>query len=105
MAFSPCRRPGAPVRRRCSTAGVGHGSGAGRFQTTRAFALPLLSALRFFLLSTSTFIRMKPTLGGSGNWYDFSVQCSTQETFARRFAGRVENGRDGVSDPAMGTAG
>ncbi|WP_443089165.1 phospholipase domain-containing protein [Xylophilus sp.] len=48
---------------------------------------------------------MKPTLGGSGNWYDFSVQCSTQETFARRFAGRVENGRDGVSDPAMGTAG
>lgn len=34
----------------------------------------------------------------SGNWYDFSV---TAEGFERRFAGRMENGRPGVSDPAM----
>lgn len=35
----------------------------------------------------------------SSGWYDFSV---TAEGFERRYAGRVENGKDGVSDPAMG---
>ncbi|MGE4590596.1 phosphocholine-specific phospholipase C [Alcaligenes sp.] len=34
----------------------------------------------------------------SGNWYDFSVQA---EGFERRFAGRMETGKHGVSDPAM----
>jgi phospholipase C len=34
----------------------------------------------------------------SGNWYDFTV---TAEGFERRFAGRMENGRASVSDPAM----
>lgn len=34
----------------------------------------------------------------SGNWYDFSVVA---EGFERRFAGRMENGSHGVSDPAM----
>ncbi|MCY1188628.1 Non-hemolytic phospholipase C [compost metagenome] len=40
-------------------------------------------------------------LAGSGNWYDFSVQAPG---FERRFAGRMENGRDSISDPAMGLA-
>jgi phospholipase C len=34
----------------------------------------------------------------SGNWYDFSI---TGLNFMRRFAGRMETGVDGVSDPAM----
>ncbi|RZL89201.1 MAG: DUF756 domain-containing protein, partial [Variovorax sp.] len=34
----------------------------------------------------------------SGDWYDFTV---TSENFERRFAGRVETGKPGVSDPAM----
>jgi phospholipase C len=34
----------------------------------------------------------------SGNWYDFTVQS---DGFERRFAGRVETGKPGVSDPAM----
>jgi phospholipase C len=38
-------------------------------------------------------------LGGSGNWYDFKV---TAENFERRFAGRMETGESGVSDPEMG---
>jgi phospholipase C len=37
-------------------------------------------------------------LQNSGNWYDFTV---TADTFERRFAGRVETGKPGVSDPAM----
>jgi phospholipase C len=37
-------------------------------------------------------------LAGSHYWYDFTVQSSG---FERRFAGRMETGYDGVSDPAM----
>ncbi|KQV90263.1 phospholipase C, phosphocholine-specific [Massilia sp. Root351] len=33
-------------------------------------------------------------------WYDYSVQCGG---WMRRFAGRLETGQHGVSDPAMGT--
>ena len=34
----------------------------------------------------------------SGNWYDFTVKAAG---FERRFGGRVETGKAGVSDPAM----
>lgn len=34
----------------------------------------------------------------SHHWYDFSV---SDEHFERRFAGRMENGRPGFSDPAI----
>jgi phospholipase C len=37
-------------------------------------------------------------LEGSGHWYDFTVSGTG---FERRFAGRVETGKPGVSDPAM----
>ncbi|AQV97611.1 phospholipase C, phosphocholine-specific [Cupriavidus necator] len=39
-----------------------------------------------------------------GNWYDFTV-TTAQGGFTRRFAGRIETGKDSVSDPAMGLAG
>ena len=41
-------------------------------------------------------------LSGQGRWYDFSVTGA--EGFLRRFAGRLETGADGISDPAMGDA-
>ncbi|AVS70037.1 phospholipase C, phosphocholine-specific [Paracidovorax avenae] len=44
-------------------------------------------------------------LSGSAHWYDFTLTCDALPGFARRFAGRVETGRDGLSDPAMGLAG
>src|SRR5690606_6326572 len=37
-------------------------------------------------------------LDDSGRWYDFTVTAGAVE---RRFAGRVETGKPGVSDPAM----
>jgi phospholipase C len=40
----------------------------------------------------------------SANWYDFSVTEASENSYLRRFAGRVETGKDGLSDPAMGTA-
>ncbi len=38
----------------------------------------------------------------SGQWYDFTVGCDTYPAFKRRFAGRMETGKHGISDPAMG---
>jgi len=37
-----------------------------------------------------------------GRWYDCSVSCDASASFARRFAGRIENGNHSISDPAMG---
>ena len=39
------------------------------------------------------------SLKESGNWYDFTVK--NEAGFLRRFAGRVETGKPGISDPAM----
>ncbi len=41
-------------------------------------------------------------LSKSGNWYDLVLKA--QSGFARQFAGRMETGKHGVSDPAMGAA-
>jgi phospholipase C len=38
------------------------------------------------------------TISDAGNWYDFTV---TGDNFERRFAGRMETGKDSVSDPLM----
>ncbi|SDV47351.1 phosphocholine-specific phospholipase C [Chitinasiproducens palmae] len=43
-------------------------------------------------------------LSGSASWYDFAVSCTELPSFARRFAGRVETGKHGLSDPAIGLA-
>jgi phospholipase C len=43
-------------------------------------------------------------LASTHGWYDFALTSSRDDGFVRRLAGRVETGRDGVSDPAMGGA-
>ncbi|HET9954893.1 MAG TPA: phospholipase C, phosphocholine-specific [Polyangiaceae bacterium] len=42
------------------------------------------------------------SLRRSANWYDFTLRIQELPGYARRFAGRVETGRDSFSDPAMG---
>jgi phospholipase C len=37
----------------------------------------------------------------SHGWYDVSVRVKGKDGFEKRYAGRVETGKDGVSDPAM----
>jgi phospholipase C len=37
-------------------------------------------------------------LSSTGNWYDFTVSTALSQ---RRYAGRMETGADGISDPAM----
>ncbi|MDX2675031.1 phosphocholine-specific phospholipase C [Streptomyces soliscabiei] len=40
-------------------------------------------------------------LRASRRWYDLTVTSTADRAFLRRFAGHVENGRPGVSDPAI----
>ena len=37
-----------------------------------------------------------------GGWYDFTVSIDGDKSFKRRFAGRIETGKDSISDPFMG---
>ena len=43
-------------------------------------------------------------LDSSQGWYDFIVQADGHAGFRKRYAGRVETGRPGISDPYMGRA-
>lgn len=48
----------------------------------------------------ATEVRRWP-LAGSANWYDLSLQVRERPGYLRRLAGRIETGRDGISDPAL----
>ncbi|MDX3451549.1 phospholipase C, phosphocholine-specific [Streptomyces sp. ME02-8801-2C] len=48
-------------------------------------------------------VRHRVDLGASRRWYDLTVTSVSDASFLRRFAGHVENGRAGVSDPAIVT--
>jgi phospholipase C len=39
-------------------------------------------------------------LASSHHWYDLTVTTNDDDSFSRRVAGRVENGRPSISDPA-----
>lgn len=38
----------------------------------------------------------------SSHWYDFVLQVHGNKDFVRHYAGKVETGKEGISDPAMG---
>ena len=42
------------------------------------------------------------SLSGSQGWYDLSVQIQGDDSFDWRYAGHVETGRPGITDPLMG---
>ena len=46
-------------------------------------------------------IEVSLNLARSFNWYDFTVAGENPADFQRRFAGRLETGADGITDPAM----
>jgi phospholipase C len=41
------------------------------------------------------------SLAASQGWYDFSVRVQGYEGFEKRYAGRIETGRDSISDPQL----
>jgi phospholipase C len=42
------------------------------------------------------------SLAPTGGWYDLALRISGRTGYLRRFAGRLETGRDSISDPALG---
>lgn len=40
-------------------------------------------------------------LAASSGWYDFSVSLEGNDVFTRRYAGRIESGAHGITDPSM----
>jgi phospholipase C len=58
---------------------------------------------RSFKVRAGATVKHRVALKASKRWYDLSVVSDADRTFLRRFAGHVENGRTGVSDPAIVT--
>ncbi|WAU83887.1 phospholipase C, phosphocholine-specific [Streptomyces sp. Qhu-G9] len=56
---------------------------------------------RSFRVRPGATVRHTVDLRASRRWYDLTVVSDADGSFLRRFAGHVENGRVGVSDPAM----
>ncbi len=59
------------------------------------------------LISSTASIKNEPStivlnLAKSFGWYDFTVRISGDKNFERRYAGRVETGKEGYTDPFMG---
>jgi phospholipase C len=54
-----------------------------------------------FLLAAGATRSLRLSLGRSHQWYDFNVTVAGASHFLRRYAGRVETGKSGFSDPAM----
>ncbi|MNN86234.1 hypothetical protein D3C81_2036300 [compost metagenome] len=51
-------------------------------------------------LTPNQVLDQRVELAGQGNWYDVTVRYG--EHWQRRYAGRIETGQHGVSDPMMG---
>ena len=58
------------------------------------------AAARHYRLSPGETIEDSWPVADTYGWYDLSVTCDSSAAFLRRLAGRVENGRPRVSDPA-----
>lgn len=58
---------------------------------------------RSFKVRPGATVRHRVDLRASHRWYDLTVESAAHTGFSRRFAGHVENGRPGVSDPAIVT--
>jgi len=68
----------------------------------RPMAYESSMAARTFTLAPGTSKTLRWSLADTSGWYDLAVRDLADAAYLRRFAGRLESGRDSVSDPAMG---
>ncbi|MGW1977610.1 phosphocholine-specific phospholipase C [Streptomyces sp. NPDC001889] len=78
---------------------VNHGTSVCRLTLANAYG----GRKRTFTVRPGGRVRHTVELRGRERWYDLEVTASTDSGFLRRFAGHVENGAPGVSDPAIRT--
>ena len=71
----------------------------------RPMAYAGMLAARDIALAPGQSVVVRWPLAETSGWYDLAVRLPDEPGFLRRLAGRVESGRDTISDPAMrGTA-
>jgi phospholipase C len=58
---------------------------------------------RMFLPASGEWKTCVWSVEDNGNWYDFTLTSSLSPSYEQRFAGRLETGAHGISDPALGT--
>ncbi|MFE9533568.1 phosphocholine-specific phospholipase C [Streptomyces sp. NPDC006691] len=58
-------------------------------------------ATQTFTVAAGATVKFTVDLRAGKSWYDVSVTSDADATFLRRFAGHVETGASGVSDPAL----
>ncbi|MEU7597719.1 phosphocholine-specific phospholipase C [Streptomyces sp. NPDC039022] len=75
------------------------GDGARTLKVTDAYG----STSRTFTVRPGQRVTHTLDLRAGKRWYDVSVVCDADRTYLRRFAGHVENGTAGVSDPGIHT--
>ncbi|MFJ2813050.1 phosphocholine-specific phospholipase C [Streptomyces sp. NPDC087294] len=75
------------------------GSGTARLTLTGGYG----QRRRTITVRPGTTVRHTVDLAAGRRWYDLTVTSATDAAFRRRFAGHVENGHPGVSDPALHT--
>ena len=56
---------------------------------------------RSFTLAPGQSTTARWSVSATHGWYDIAVRLSAESLYLRRFAGRLETGRDSISDPAM----
>lgn len=59
-------------------------------------------AARQFTLVPGQSVTARWALAATAGWYDLALRIPAEPEYLRRFAGRLETGRDTLSDPAMG---
>jgi phospholipase C len=77
-------------------------AGAAQQVVTLSANAYLVTPARTVVVPAGATIEHPWPLAETANWYDVSVRAEQLPQFLRRFAGRIETGRDGISDPAMG---
>jgi phospholipase C len=73
------------------------GSGTAQLKVTDAYG----GEPRTVRVRAGTTVKLTVDLTASRRWYDLTVTSDTASAYLRRFVGHVENGRPGVSDPAI----
>jgi phospholipase C len=58
-------------------------------------------AARHVTLASGQSVIVRWSLAKTSGWYDLAVRVAGEDRYLRRLAGRLESGRDSISDPAM----
>ncbi|MFE6974956.1 phosphocholine-specific phospholipase C [Streptomyces sp. NPDC057682] len=76
-------------------------AGTATVRLTLRHAAAYGGGVRTLAVRAGATVRHALDLRTSGSWYDFTVVADTDAVFLRRFAGHVETGRAGISDPGL----